>query len=506
VKISFHARLFGVASAIVGLALAAVIALGWNQVMAFEIDRLDEQLCAEARRLTHVEAGPKRLDRLAADMGVKLRLQHKGQLLLGAWADQGTPLLQWRQDGPGQAELMQLEWSRRAHNKSPLGRLAAGLQAGENGGTGTTPPAQALPAGTCLLAALPWQGTRWRAARVNQDGVHGWVAADLAAQEQELREGLTEALAMIIPIALAMTALGAWLLAGYTIGPVNRLREAMRRVTTQALSQRLPSLGEDREFEELIAAYNTMLARLEISFHQASRFSADAAHELRTPLTILQGRLECALQRLEVDSLGGTLGIAELQDELCELLDEVGRLSGITRKLLLLSQADGGRLSLQLEEVDLSRVLHECLDDACMALPEESVVQQIQPSLRVMADTLLLRQLLNNLFSNAMRYRHGNGPITVEARREGPGLVLTMSNPCLPLSEEQRGRLFDRFYRADAAHSRRVDGTGLGLSLSREIARAHGGDLRLADEASGSGLFRIRLQLPAAADRAGTDA
>jgi len=104
--------------------------------------------------------------------------------------------------------------------------------------------------------------------------------------------------------------------------PVNRLRNAMQGVTRNALDQRLSAQGEDHEFAELIDAYNTMLQRLEASFHQASRFSADAAHELRTPLTILQGRIEQAVNRSDH---------RVIQSDLVGMLDEVGRMAAITR-------------------------------------------------------------------------------------------------------------------------------------------------------------------------------
>ena len=129
----------------------------------------------------------------------------------------------------------------------------------------------------------------------------------------------------------------------------------MEAVNQQSLEHRLPAGREDREFKELIDAYNRMLDRLEASFHQATRFSADAAHELRMPLTSLQGQIEQAM-RLSGDE--------PIQVQLSQMLDEAGRLSSITRKLLLLSQADAGKLALLRTPVDLSSMLQDDVQGA----------------------------------------------------------------------------------------------------------------------------------------------
>ncbi|MFZ4480296.1 MAG: ATP-binding protein [Rhodoferax sp.] len=311
------------------------------------------------------------------------------------------------------------------------------------------------------------------------------VAADLAATKGDLQNALQNALMLVVPLALALSALGAWLLAAMTMRPVNRLRDSMRNVTQKALDQRLPTAGEDIEFRELIGAYNTMLERLQASFQHASRFSADAAHELRTPLTILRGRLEEAVNKSDNRAV---------QAELTDLQDEVSRLSGIVRKLLLLSQADAGRLALTITEIDLSAMLGELLSDTEMLLGGQKLSSAIEPHLMTQGDTMLLRQLFNNLISNAVRYCQVDGAISVAGRALPGGTEVVFSNTCEPVLQESRARFFDRFFRGEASHNRAIEGNGLGLSLAREIARAHGGDLTL--EPSALDLVKVRLFLP----------
>jgi heavy metal sensor kinase len=313
------------------------------------------------------------------------------------------------------------------------------------------------------------------------------VAADTAGASAEVLTVARDALPLAIALALLLAALGAWLISSLAIRPIRRLRDAMHAVSQKDLRQRLESRGEDKEFRELIASYNAMLERLEKSFEQASRFSADAAHELRTPLTILQGRLEQAIRQSEHRAI---------QADLTEMQDEIGRLASITRKLLLLSQADAGKLPLNRAPVDLTGELDTLETDAQMLASVDRVTSAIDRGLVIEADEQLLRQLLNNLVSNAIRYCKTDGWIDLTAHRRGANVEITFANAADAIDPQSRRRLFDRFHRLDPARGRDSEGTGLGLSLAREIARAHGGDVILDDASADE--FRLRLVLPSA--------
>lgn len=461
--LSFRTRLFLTAGLIVGLALSAVLLVGWIRVNAFEVERLDGRLCAEARRVATQPFDSENLPLLEADLLGKLRLGQAAQLMVkfeprvgAASADVQSP--NWHINLPLDGD----QWTPALVNPSP----------GPEG------------AGACALTFFEAQGRQWRAARFSIFSGRSVVAADLAATKEELQGALQKALKIMVPLALMLTALGAWGLSSLTMRPVNRMRRAMAGVTQKALNTRLPTRGEDQEFVVLINAYNTMLERLENSFEQASRFSSDAAHELKTPLTILQGRIEQALSRnLPLDA----------QTDLMGLQDEVARLSGITRKLLLLSQADAGALALHRESVDMSRLLDELVSDAQMLLTGQTLRCSIERDLSVQGDKVLLQQLMNNLISNAVRYCRPGGKIKVTARAQNGGVEIVVANASRAISSSERARFFDRFYRGDAAHNRGIEGNGLGLSLSREIAFAHGGDLTI--KASAPSVVKLRLTL-----------
>lgn len=449
---SFRTRLFVIAGLIVTTVITAVMLVGWNRVLAFEANRLEDRLCMEAKRLASQRIPAEDVQRMVSDVLGKLHLNAAHQVMM-----------YFEPIGGGQS------WS--TSNWQP--------EFGQDSAPWRT-------AGVCALASLTTLDRPWRAARYADSEGSSVLAVDLLATQTEIQSALKQALVMVVPLALIFTALGAWLLSTLTMRPVNRLRKAMQVVTQEALDQRLSSYGEDQEFQVLISSYNTMLHRLEISFQQASRFSADAAHELKTPLTILQGRIEQDLQQTD-DPV--------MQRELSGLLDEVGRLSDITRKLLLLSQVDAGHLALQHAPIHLSEMLSDIAIDAQMLLAEQTLQCAIAQDLTIEGDVLLLRQLFNNLISNAVRYCSPDGWIRLSARALPSGVEVIFSNATPVIAPDDRARFFDRFYRGDVSHNRRTDGNGLGLSLAREIARAHGGDLTFAPSAANEVILQLTLPL-----------
>jgi signal transduction histidine kinase len=244
---------------------------------------------------------------------------------------------------------------------------------------------------------------------------------------------------------------------------------------------------EDPEITQLVLVLNGMMDRLEASFRQATRFSSDASHELRTPLAVMQGELENALQ-------SAVPGSPE-QHVFANLLEENQRLKAITRSLLLLAQADAGQLPLALERINLSAALGALTEDI-EALAVESRIQvslQAESDLQVQADWPLLRQAVLNLLHNAVRYNEPGGWITVNLAALNGQIEINICNSGQGIPPADQPRLFDRFFRGDAARSRQIDGIGLGLSLAREIARAHRGTLTLKESRPGRTCFALAL-------------
>lgn len=473
--ISFRTRLFFIATSIVLLVLVVVMMLAWSSVMKNEVEHLDERLCLETHRFATQDLSHIDLNIIEADLVVKFRLKDQSQLMLRHQSDFDMTEMKssYWQDAVLEKKLL---WNR-SNAKGLLGsdrplRRGDGLRGDvpRLDGEGRGPPPPRNIRARCELASLTLDNSEWRIARnINPRG-QTYIAVNLAATKAELQAGLQSAMWLLVPLGLILSALGAWLLANITMRPVNRLREAMKGITQNELDQRLQSRGEDIEFKELIGTYNNMLQRLETSFHQASRFSGDAAHELRTPLTILQGRIEQTLHKTDDP---------QLQTELTQMLDEVSRLTSITRKLLLLSYADAGKLSLHYSRIHLTELLLEKIEDAKLMVHEQILTSHIEDNLFIQGDIVLLQQLFNNLISNAVRYCPPHGTIHIESFMENKGVVIIFQNASVTIPLEERAQFFDRFYRGNTAHQREIDGHGLGLSLALEIAKAHGGDLQL---------------------------
>jgi len=323
----------------------------------------------------------------------------------------------------------------------------------------------------------------WRVMAINNPEVTLKLGLSLEPLNAEIAR-FREALLLAVPIALLLLIGIGWLLAKLALRPVNTIARTAEKVTALHLDKRVPGEKADREFRQLIDIINDMLGRLETSFQQAVRFSADAAHELKTPLTILQGQLEAAMQ-------SATDGSGD-QRTYKESLDEVQRLKSIIRKLLLLAQADSGRLPLNLQPIDFSQMIDNLVEDIGILNPELDVVAEIQPDIKIQADADLLGQVIQNLASNAVKFSQNESPITLSLAA-GEQVEFTISNRGQTISAGDREKIFERFFRTDKAHSRKTDGTGLGLSLAREIALAHGGSLELADSAEDETSFCLTL-------------
>ncbi len=332
-------------------------------------------------------------------------------------------------------------------------------------------------------------GKKWRYGAVAHERALVRVGVDMARFDEDNRQ-YRNALLLAAPIALLLLAASGYWLAKRALRPIERITEKAARITARGLHERIPEIRSDEEFDLLVQVMNGMLERLERSFHQAARFAADAAHELKTPLTILQGQLEQEMQEARDGS--------PEQQVYSDLLGEVQRLRSIVRKLLLLAQADAGHLLRGQGIVEWSAIVEQVVDDTREAAPNLEVRAEIEPGIGVRGDSDLLTQLLHNLASNAVKFNQPReegqlGIIEIRLTTAAGRAQLTFANTSAPVPEAELGRLFERFYRGDPSRNRRIEGVGLGLALSREIAHGHGGDLQVHGKRSGWITFVLSL-------------
>jgi heavy metal sensor kinase len=355
---------------------------------------------------------------------------------------------------------------------------------GARRGGPSSPPT--LPSAPAKFVTRATENGVWRLGIMSNPNVELIVGVDLGAFQTRMAN-----LRMLYAVAgvVAMLCVGAagFLFSQRALRPLTMLTLAAESVTARGLDQRLPTQKEDKEFARLIAVFNGMMERLDRSFQQASRFSADAAHELKTPLTVLQGQLESAVQDADqTESQRAFLG---------QLLEEVQRMKSITQKLLLLSTFDTGHVRIHRERVNVSQLLDETVEDIVIMAPRLRVKSEIKDNCYADADEDLLRQVFHNLAGNAIKYNKPGGAIWVSLLESDGVLACRVSNTGAPISPEDRERIFDRFYRVDKARGRNIEGAGLGLSLSREIVRIHGGDIRLLDQHDHRETILVRLPI-----------
>jgi signal transduction histidine kinase len=251
------------------------------------------------------------------------------------------------------------------------------------------------------------------------------------------------------------------------------------------LDQRLPVPPAKDEIAGLITVLNRTFERLERSFEQSVRFSADASHQLKTPVAVLRAGIEEILTDPETP--------AKQQARADALLHQTHQLTSVAENLLLLARADAGRLELQRTEFDLRELLDGMLDDArTLAEPHKLTVEADVPaSLPIAADRTFISIVLQNLLDNAVKYTVAGGSICIRAKSSGQVVEVVVANNGEQIPPDRAPHIFERFYRARG--DQRISGHGLGLSLARELAIAHGGELALVRSDSEWTEFRLRL-------------
>ena len=327
-------------------------------------------------------------------------------------------------------------------------------------------------------------GQNIRLAEFSENGLTLRAGDDLTAINQIGRDIL---LAMLgaIPTVLLVTLVGSAWVASKAIAPVEEIRQAAKRITAQRLDQRLPVPPTSDEIAGLIEVLNATFERLQRSFEQSARFSADASHHLKTPIAVLRAGVEEILA--DVNCSESTQARAE------GLLHRIHHLSSVVDNLLLLSRADAGRLELSKAEFDLGEVLEGVLDDALtLAEPFNLKVEADVPKhLLLTADRTFIAMIAQNLIENAVKYNTPGGRIRVEVRTDNGAVEMTIGNTGEGIPKDRTGQLFERFYRVRG--DERVPGHGLGLSTARELARAHGGDVELVRSDGSWTEMRVRL-------------
>lgn len=294
-------------------------------------------------------------------------------------------------------------------------------------------------------------------------------------------------------VALVLSVVGAYVLARAALAPVDAVVRSARRIGAGDLGRRLPVARPGDEIGRLTITINDLLARLEASFARREealarqrRFAADASHELRTPLTSIAGYARMLKSWGLEDREAGREGVDAI-------LEESGRMRALVEDLLAVARGDDEGIPLQLADGDLGAVAAEAVGAARAAAGGKVVIQHVPPKEPVEAvfDEARIRRTADILLDNAVKYTPEGGVVTVDVGREDGLLRLRVSDTGTGIPAEDLPRVFERFYRADPARSE--GGSGLGLSIARQIARAHGGEIEAASRPGRGSTFVLSL-------------
>ena len=326
----------------------------------------------------------------------------------------------------------------------------------------------------------------WLAAVDDADDDLTVIVGRSTESAEETLATVAQLLAVAVPLLVALVALTSWLVVGRALAPVERMRRQVDAVTATTLAERLDEPPTDDEIGRLARTLNGMLGRLEAAQATQRRFISDASHELKSPLAALRQYAEVARDHPERISEG----------ELGEVvLEEGGRLERLVQGMLVLARADEGALRLDPADVDLDDLL---LDEARRVRGAGTLTVDTSgiTASRVRGDAGLLSQLVRNLVDNAAWHARAGLALAVATDPGGATVSITVDDDGEGIPPAERQRVFDRFVRLDDARARDTGGSGLGLSIVREIARAHGGTARIEDAELGG--TRLRVTLPAA--------
>ncbi|MDW5500940.1 heavy metal sensor histidine kinase [Pseudomonas lundensis] len=312
-------------------------------------------------------------------------------------------------------------------------------------------------------------------------------AAHVMANEQKmLARYLWRIVAAVVVAFILIALLGYWVMRR-GLQPLWRMAAQAAVITPNTLSTRLSEQGAPKELQQLTRSFNAMLDRLNEGYQRLTQFSADLAHEIRTPVGALMGQCQVALYQ--------SRSVEEYQALLSNNMGELERISRMVENILFLARAGEGQAVLNTSRLDIVQELQRVADYFEGLAEERGITLVCQGEGQLLADAMLFQRALSNLVANAVRYADKNSQIQLQVLSQPTGeTVIQVVNQGPPISPTHLDKLFDRFYRADAARSAGSHASGLGLAIVRAIMTLHGG-VSCAYCSAGNNAARITFSL-----------
>lgn len=298
---------------------------------------------------------------------------------------------------------------------------------------------------------------------------------------------------ILLPLTVILTVLIGYRLIRRTLLPVRQMTETVQEIQKDGdLSRRIgvsQATGKD-EFYQLAGTFDGMLESLEQAFLRERQFTSDVSHELRTPVSVILAQCEASLNRTDLSE--------EQRKEILLIRKKAGEMSQMISQLLLLSRADQGRQQLNKEEINISELTEIIVEEQKMLAQRRKIEvhTEIEPDITGYLDESFYICMLDNLISNAVSYGKEGGNIKVTLHQIPSGVRGTVEDDGIGISRDDQVHIWERFYRVDASRTGKEDGShsGLGLSMAKWIAQAHGGNVRVESELGKGSCFTFELK------------
>ena len=361
--------------------------------------------------------------------------------------------------------------------------------------TSTNAPSQLFPEELLDIHDQPvsYQQFRLINTQPKRPGIPLWtirVATSFNPLENDVGR-LTQSMIWVGAIVLVISPLGGYWLAGRATKPLADIIETTGRLHPDKLVERLPLRGTRDELDKLSLTINGFLDRIAKYINDNREFTANAAHELRSPLAAIQSSIEVSLNSDRTPE--------QYKELIWDILDECSDLRILVNQLLLLAESDAGLLHVEAEPFDLGRLVERAMDMFQGVAETRSIQMKLNSrhSVYVRGDSGRLRQVINNLIDNAMKFSPNGTEVTVglDLDTENHQAVFTVSDHGSGIEEGDKPHLFERFFRGDKARQRDQPskGTGLGLSICHAIVNAHRGTIAVENNPNGGCTFTVRL-------------
>ncbi len=313
------------------------------------------------------------------------------------------------------------------------------------------------------------------------------VATNLSVIDTARRDLLDILVASMI-LSIALAGLGSWLVLGRTLAPLSVVTDTAQAINrADDLSRRIPYTGPPNdEIGRLIESFNQTLERLEMLFTSQQRFLADVSHELRTPLTVIRGNVDLMRRMKKLD-----------EESLASIGQEAGRLTRLVGGLLLLAQAESGKLPLTMRPLELDTLVLEVFQEM-RVLAGNKIRMRLSDidQLQVNGDRDRLKQVLLNLVGNSIQYTPQGGEVYMSLAKVGEQARIIVGDTGPGIPAEDLPHIFERFYRAEKSRTRsKTTGFGLGLSIAQWIVENHGGTIKVESKEGQGTTFAIWLPL-----------